>query len=117
MGKTFKEVAHLYLGCAIKAGHGTTLLCSVDLIHIINETLSVMPILYRLEDMTEEDKEQIGFAAFGILRNETKELKLPSKNISCIWAARQTSFLLSKHYDLFNLIDNGQAIDYKTFVK
>lgn len=72
------------------------------------------PILRLLSSMTEEEKKEVGFAGFQALRETFGEPALPAKYISCMWAAKQTTYLLSKHFDLFNLIPDGLAIDAAT---
>lgn len=74
----------------------------------------VAPILIKLEDMTEEDKKQITYDGYKMLRNEQEDRVLPAKIQSCMWVARQTHYMLSKGYDLWNLIESGLAIDRKT---
>lgn len=139
MSKTFKEVAHLYLGCTIQHFHGTTFLCAVDLPYIKNDTLPIKPILHRLEDMTFKDICSLYSYQDKIFISETtchkytvfyykwvhedKDRNLAdgysyssicTPLINSKFSVNELTFLLSKHYDLFNLIDNGQAIDAKT---
>jgi len=110
MEKTFKEVAHLYLGCKVKWNDDSLFsekISDFDLFQMshIND---IKPILHRLEDMTEYDKvNAINPMLYGFesIINQSEKLRQ---------LAEITIFLLSKHYDLFNLIDNCQAIDAKT---
>lgn len=74
----------------------------------------VTPILSKLEDITEEDIKAVGFEAHQMLRNEQGDRVIPAKEKGFVWAAKQTHYLLSKHYDLFGLIESGLAIDKKT---
>lgn len=139
MKKTFKEVAHLYLGCEVvsTAGKHMGIMVGVDLTQAVinpkdefNPKTTLVeylkPILHRLEDMTDECCLEVSI----ILRASTaysdiskiaqvREIFRRAKNMQtnilmCEWFDLFV-FLLSKHYDLFNLIDNGQAIDAKTY--
>lgn len=65
-------------------------------------------ILRPLSDITDEEKKRIGFDAYKVLRGSNS---LPAFSESKVWAAEQTAFLLSKHFDLFGLIEAGLAID------
>lgn len=113
--KQLKEYLHLYLGCEIMNGIDDKIrvLKSSNLDTYIYTKVGNPKILLRpLSDMTEEEKEQIGFSAFEILRkNEFGDKVLPARNISAMWAAKQTAYLLSRHFDLFGLIESGLAID------
>ena len=135
MEKTFKEVAHLYLGCTIKGlSHGEWFLSPSILAREQNsegEFLYSKPILHRLEDMTDKDAiELVSLWSDIFLNVEKKDVRYKKLNFEfnyassrrvrteqvdfCKLNSNQFLFLLSKHYDLFNLIDNGHAIDAKT---
>lgn len=150
--KIFKEVAHLYLGCKCFLGdkdwkptnipvelqapytdpnYGKPYICEFDA-HVMQTYLhKAIPILHRLEDLTDNDAVELvalwsdlflGVQKIDIMygklnfkfryissnRIRTEQVKFYQLN------SDQFLFLLSKHYDLFNLIDNGQAIDAKT---
>jgi len=127
--KEIKDYLHLYLGCEVAVPSIANIedwedyfLLSVSIhnciiIHAEHGISTfkheqVKPILRPLSSMTEDEKKEIGFAAFEVLRkDEFDNKRLPPRNISCMWAARQTVFLLSKHFDLFGLIESGLAID------
>lgn len=137
MKKTFKEVAHLYYGCQMVLIHndGSSQQCELDPIifsWIVQENgiempFELKPILHRLEDMTDEHC----LEAATILRAEcytenhvriagVKEIIKRAHNMQTNilmgeWIQLFT-WMLSKGYDLFQLIDNGQAIDAKTIV-
>jgi hypothetical protein len=165
MEKTFKEVAHLYLGCKcvlnlsdaedvppnyigtldkIDTGVLTNQIFPIELTLTIGdyeagEDDEVKPILHRLEDMTFEDVCSLYCYQDKIFISETKchkytafEYKWVHEDkdrnladgysysgictplINSKFSVNELTFLLSKHYDLFNLIDNGHAIDAKT---
>lgn len=65
----------------------------------------VKPILRRLEDMTEEEKREY----------DRVYLAAPLEVDTDVFRIRAvtTNWLLSKHFDLFGLIDTGLAIDAK----
>lgn len=138
----FKDVAHLYLGCEVqarkknrnkewltgtavevtrKSNHGDWVVVNFDEVHCIinaqwNEVCSnfhtyflsedeIKPLLRKLDSMTEEesyDLEMLGHHLV-ICRACSNEFH-----------AARTNYLLSKHFDLFNLIENGEAIDIST---
>ena len=70
----------------------------------------VKPILRRLEDMTEEERVKEYFPTMG-------ERDINGGEYTEDFETPQTfAWLLSKSFDLFNLIDSGLAIDSKTIV-
>lgn len=75
-------------------------------------TDSIKPILRRLEDMTEEERQVVH--NMGKLYMNHKDHTLPSYSLSKMWAANQTHYLLKQGFDLFGLIDAGLAVDAKT---
>lgn len=132
MEKTFKEVAHLYLGCKVVIVDGIrdNDKDTLTYMNILGDCggnqyewliSNCRPILHRLEDMTEEDAKlivdempmylghdkDIDHHFIQALINGTKYV------MNYLDTVEITKILLSKHYDLFNLIDNGQAIDAK----
>lgn len=125
--KKFKDVAHLYIGCEVvsvgkKPGTKHYQLIGITIggglvFKTIPEGFSIVlasdwkPLLRPLDSMTEEDKKEVGFDAYHMLRNEHGDRVIPSKEKGFVWAAKQTAYLLSKGYDLFSLIPNGEAID------
>ncbi len=142
MEKTFKEVAHLYLGCEVVIVDGirdnnTDTLTYMNILGDCGgnqyEWLisNCRPILYRLEDITDKDAiELVSLWSDIFLNVEKKDVRYQKLNFDFNYASSrrvrteqvdfrklnsdQFLFLLSKHYDLFNLIDNGHAIDAKT---
>lgn len=115
----FKEVAHLYLGCIMtRNGFSGKLLqvklpketdlndeiefqvsCS-DWWENFSDQNHYKPILRPFSDMNElEDRHAIG---------------LKKTDGGIIGAAKCINFLASKYFDLFNLIESGEAIDATT---
>lgn len=96
-----KDVIHLYLGCEVENKKGqrvnlTPMLLAQCLVNKWElETEQWKPILRNLSDMTEEEKETSG--KFNVCSN--------------FELAEWFRYLLSKHFDLFNLIESGLAID------
>lgn len=140
MTTELKDVLHLYLGCQCKMDDGKVGrlsgldLCqndnSITMLTIrfsddINDDWSVYnddsdfsrikPILHRLEDMTGQHIIGLGYGSLldiaGMMYTKSK---ISVKQISEGFTADEFLFLLKNSYDLFNLIDSGQAIDYKT---
>lgn len=117
----FKDVAHLYLGCDLKAVYrtkdgdtGKEVLVDLNnrkLVGVFSDgtvqwdfgTLDaeMRPILRKLSDMTKEE----GLDAINIV--------VPEKD-SWIGGAKRTIWLAQKGFDLFGLIESGEAIDAKT---
>lgn len=118
--KELKDYLHLYLGCECigyyRTKDGNTgeevivelrkTLVSVSIDGFdLNGNLKVeefKPILRPLSDMTEEEVEDY----MGLVCVEAKPF-----NQFAINAAMYTKWLLSKHFDLFGLIDAGLATD------
>ena len=117
MAIELKDVLHYYLGCEVSYDGKTWTLHMVskkyaylrrgkegidkNTIHLHEAKICLRP----LSDMTEEE------------RKEHDDLFLPSPSgqkgwyEETYWQARKTAWLLSKHFDLFDLISSGQAID------
>lgn len=122
MSKQLKDYLHLHLGCECKmikpsyhAVHELHL--SSDRTFILTGKLydyfssdttkaEIKPILRPLSDMTDEEKKEIDkqYKAF------TKSKTFDDTGV-VMWSAKHTQILLSKHFDLFGLIDAGLAID------
>ena len=124
MKKDIKDYLHLYLGCEILTGTGNVTLIAVqkEVIPCTNFRIIVLngnvvhevsgrdfkPLLRPLSDMTEDEDDKI-------------DSLMPSPsyrdNINeNYWNVKQFLYLLSKGFDLFNLIPEGLAID-KTKLK
>lgn len=73
----------------------------------------VKPILRRLESMTFEDREKIGYQEQDRFEELWKDGQI-SKNEYCAW---MFPILLQGGYDIFNWIDVGLAIDAETLKK
>lgn len=126
----FKEVAHLYLGCnlsfddaigkfigiyCIERSSHNPVIIETERAQIANRNFDqIKPILRPLSSMTEDE-----FISFRIIC-DTDFSKMvyidnASKDGSVITrlchTAKAQAFLLSKGFDLFNLIESGEAID------
>jgi hypothetical protein len=101
----FKDIQHLYLGCQLKDQYGNTYKFTPQRI-IENALRWSKPILRKLDSMTEEEKEEVQFSdfMFNLVKSKPNQAMF----------AWQFTFLLSKHFDLFNLIKSGEAIDAET---
>lgn len=110
--KQFKDVAHLYIGCKVKTDHrgiftlqGVSLHSSGRLRAFTNDTHlcfvdELTPILRHLADMTLEEYDEV--------------IKMEKIGGGMESMAAATAYALSRHLDLFGLIESGQAIDATT---
>lgn len=122
MKKELKKYLPFYLGCEVKLKEGLGALCLVGTLgsdsqkyHVLRNAMSFgQPfdfvedklILRSLSDMTEEEYW------------EADKLQMPIKEFGEYqFSAEQYHYLLSKHFDLFGLIDAGLAIDKTTLNK
>lgn len=109
MSKDIKDYLPFYLGCEMNyATHhepqNEIYILTVDSLKDAME-FGDIPILRPLSDMTkEEDKE---FQATKVFQTATPVHIVGSMH----WTAETFRWLLSKHFDLFNLISEGLAID------
>lgn len=113
MKTEFKDVAHLYLGCKLKCSQvfypesnskdkdGNLILSPSLFADFGEKTFSIgyfKPILRPLSDMKEDEEDA------------WTDLYVSSQD-NRIKAANRTLFLLQQGFDLFGLIESGQAID------
>jgi hypothetical protein len=115
-----KDYLHLYLGCEVEFGLNLnnlrrgTFIGFVDYNRIdariafragpegrVNVFL-LKPILRPLRDMKEEEMKVLGIGSVNELEGNIGDLLLKASDFP---------FLLSKHFDLFDLIDAGLALD------
>jgi len=114
----FKDIAHLYLGCEVSAdkafypGFKAKLISTMvtnsfaDGIPLSNiEFFAVKPLLRKLDSMTEEEHNQLMKIC---LNDEFKTLDKAPVGCGC---PKGFAWLLYKHFDLFNLIESGEALD------
>lgn len=129
------QILAMYLGCEIstpeqdailtglttKSTGGDSNLCRVQCFYKQRDVIrffdmsECLPILRKLEDMTEEEAEQCA-----ILTGKSKiysgrywQHNKSFMNITQYQAFNVTAYLLSKSFDLFGLIEAGEAIDQK----
>lgn len=119
----FKDVAHLYVGANCKVqGSDESEESGLKLTGISFD--GTQNILWAYFDETETSYAHIDDCApilrplSSINQDELQELgNIMGWHNYCSWRSNQTLtphgcvFLLSKHFDLFNLIESGQAID------
>lgn len=128
METKFSQIAHLYLRCKVHLENhtdgctystlegldpfdGCTLLHWGDDDEVGYRTdevslETIKPILRHLSDITEEDREALSQILLTMDVNSYADAIMVD--------AAKTTYLLSKGYDLFNLIETGQAINAKT---
>lgn len=115
---TSKEVAHLYLGCKILTKEGTGTfnglfvkdrkgsidlrpITSFDLVKADLKFSEIKPILKSILLMNQKDLNLLGWASVGTYYNDPYMDEFSIEDFKT---------LLSLGYDLFNLIDNKEAI-------
>lgn len=122
----FKEVAHLYLGCeAIRVDHNLKVIWDMESI-LFFERGEYKLLLRPLSDMQEDEQIVVGLISRGIeLSEATYTDKIFAKEFAFSWAVRKgsrpvmsvadcvklTTYLLKQGFDLFGLIESGEAID------
>jgi len=127
-----KEVLNLYLGCEGKLG-SSEIIFTLSAVQSVSDLIVVRssndsrqgqhvdpknfkPILRKLESMTEEEFNEFkicadnDFAKMIVIESMSKD---GDYTRLCHQATSQ-AYLLSKHFDLFNLISSSQAIDKET---
>jgi hypothetical protein len=130
MTTKFKDVAHLYLGCKIKTEEGVGTLNELsndeeceqpincyDLVHAFLSYDEVRPILRPLSDMTEEESaecDKYGNMGWNLVAKGepiSAVTEISKIGLGIIHRqASETAFLLSRGFDLFGLIESGEAI-------
>lgn len=126
MEKNIKDYLHLYIGCEVSTPDGfRKMLCYnnyFDLVYVETnpETIApskayytyhineVKPVLRTLSNMNDEEDKECSNIMFGEFAS-----KVVRKNI-IHYEGEKIKYLLSKHFDLFNLIEAGLAIDKTT---
>lgn len=118
----FRDVAHYYLGCKCK--RISEIIFTLSPINFpsswesVDFTKNFKPILRPLSSMSDEDV--IGFCKLSEpesywnrsherIYDEYRKLFREEKYI--VFSPEETHYLISKHYDVFGLIDSGEAID------
>jgi hypothetical protein len=119
MEKSIKDYLHLYLGCKVYDTKAEPNDCISTMTTVSNEGYiidnfandlpveDIKPILRPLSDMTDDDFKYCGQWGFGAINLEHKLLHKT-------FSPEATVYLLSKHFDLFQLIEAGLAIDATT---
>jgi len=122
MKKDIKDYLHLYLGCEIYSRNVNEIIGKLEgvqgnIIHFRVRGVWYSPkwvgyqlVLRPLSDMSEEEKKNISFDAYKVLRKEQSRIATGTER-AVTWAARQTEYLLKQGFDLFGLIEAGLAID------
>lgn len=115
---TWPEVAHLYLRCTVFFDNNKWRLISIhenSLLHLGNGSLKndvwakeCKPILRPLSSMTDEEQIELKSIQENGPILDLNHIMLPNQTF------KRGLYLLSRHFDLFNLIPTGQAIDATT---
>lgn len=114
MKKELKDCLPFYLGCQCRVwnnvindfGAWRKMTCS-DLNLFLNHNAKCEIALRPLNDMTEEEKKEIFY-------DEDDETVIKATIENVIFSPDEFKFLLSKHFDLFGLIEAGLAVDKTT---
>lgn len=97
-----KDYLHLYLGCKVETEGANIRVLDLVLLHLVLiDKMFLSPILRPLSDIKKEEKS---------IYNKMFKSNIPLPIVE----ANRTRFLLSKHFDLFGLIEAGLAIDKTT---
>ena len=118
METKFKDVAHLYLGCDVVRPDNRTTMKYIGVhgnILIFQEkdnpdqtfgdVNKCKPILHHLASMTDKQESEASQMYFDFMETQnpgTRDINMMSE---------MTRWFLSHHFDLFGLIESGQAID------
>jgi len=108
-----KDYLHLYLGCVVESsvpGDGVKekfILNEIDKgILMLAENRWIKPILRPLSDMTEEEETE-----YLKIFPEYEDYQRLMWETQILMEGEGTKYLLSKSFDLFNLIPEGLALD------
>jgi hypothetical protein len=129
--RKISDYLHLYLGCeclmtknSYHAVHELHLSSNEPfgltgkLLHYFIEPTTkaeIKPILRPLSDMTEEEMQECGNMEYDF--SDDPDLnKWEPKDFEIGLSPRQFAWLLSKHFDLFDLIPDGLALDKSTLL-
>jgi len=109
-----QDYLHLYLGCTAMITEGSTVSpynLSSDILSSVyaGEFVDVKPILRPLSDMTDEESREI----CAYTRNAQAFVKFDTPIGKEAINPLPFKYLLSKHFDLFGLIEAGLALNAK----
>lgn len=121
-----REVLHFYIGCDVQVAGGEFAACTTKLLGMAAngkalveaygrpvEIVDIKPILRKLTDITEKEERELcrhtrDAKATLVVQTATGKEKIQPAVMR---------YLLSKHFDLFNLIESGQAITLSDLLK
>jgi hypothetical protein len=112
--KDIKDYLHLYLGCEAYwqiEGRESTYHRPIDY-DMLKDSDWIKPILRPLSDMSEEEMDLMynGMEGFVNIRKEFKQGRILQFDST----PEQVRYMLSRSFDLFDLIQSGLAIDKTT---
>ena len=105
-----KDYLHLYLGCEFIGRYvdwdedNFPITITYQTLLNVERYTTIKPILRPLSSMTGEEKKELE-------KIEKNEYVADAGIEQDIWTSKEFLYLLSKHFDLFGLIDAGLAID------
>lgn len=123
MKKELTDYLYLYVGCEMysvpqQGEYFIEQLTGVDIDcirvegNVEHPPYDFMPILRPLSDMTEKEQEE-----YDEIVDFQNKFCSDERGLKIECEAEKTKFLLSKHFDLFGLIEAGLAIDKTTLNK
>lgn len=123
--KKILDYLHLYLGAEFQLIEDYTdgmitfksndrLMLTVDVLNQVEHGwMKGKPILRPLSDMSEEEMKECGCLTYDF-SDEEDLMNWEWQDFQTLLSVEQFLWLLSKHFDLFNLIAEGLAIDAAT---
>lgn len=120
-----KDYIHLYLGCEVMRPDGRTILTLYGIqrtlaVHVENGELTYSslnackPILRPLDSITEEEAKEAWTKTIGVEYTRGNKDRILHNMATMSQFSPLIVHLLAKHFDLFNLIEAGLAIDKTT---
>jgi hypothetical protein len=114
MKKQSIDYLHYYLGCEVFICYnleGDPVIEKLDARHLFDEhdaPVGIQPILRPLSDMSDEEAEEYNSIMYTCFNAVNKFHDQVLTEAAC------TQYLLSRGFDLFNLIHKGLAVDKKS---
>jgi len=116
----FKDVCHLYLGCPVRIMDLDGQVFDDKIESVIDDNAGKRFSIYEWGDIPYDEIEDYCQHFWPILRplssmtedeRETCIAFLDDEPDAWLGGAKRTAYMLSKHFDLFNLIESSEAIE------
>lgn len=112
--KDIKDYLHFYLGCEAVTVKSKPEIITGHIIDLVNGNFyHAKPILRPLSDMTEDELQECGNLVYDF-SDDKSGLGLNDhrwEDFQTLLCAEQFHWLIKRHFDLFDLITDGLAID------